>query len=101
MTLKGAKNSARGDVAVVAFELVSVDPTAAPNGGAGDDWLVYRISQGLNVVTGYRSGNRAQVVAEVERIVVALNERQHVRGRPYYPTRRSSKRPPTPLKDLL
>jgi hypothetical protein len=98
--LKGTKNSTSGDVAVVAFELVSIDRTAAPNGGAGDDWLVYRISQGLNVVTGYRCGSRAHVVAEVERIVLALNERLLVRGRPYRSAGRPPKQPPPRHKDL-
>ncbi len=92
MTLKDAKNSTSGDAAAVPFQLVSINPTAAPNGGAGDDWLVYRISQGLNLVTGYRCGSRAHVVAEVERILIALNERLLVRGRPY----RSAGRPPKP-----
>jgi len=96
VTSKGAKSLAGGDAAVVAFELVSIDPTAAPSGGAGDDWLVYRISQGLNLITGYRCGSRAHVVAEVERIVVALNERLLVRGRPYRSAGRPPKRPPPP-----
>jgi hypothetical protein len=100
VTVKGTKNSASGDVAVVPFELVSIDPTAAPHGGAGDDWLVYRISQGLNLVTGYRCGSRAHVVAEVERIVIALNERLLVRGRPYRSAGRPPKPPPTRHKDL-
>jgi hypothetical protein len=100
MMSKGAKNSASGDVAVVPFELVSIDPTAAPNGGAGDDWIVYRISQGLNMVTGYRCGTRAHVVAEVERIVIALNERLLVRGRPYRSAGRPPKQPPR-HKDLV
>ena len=101
MTSKGAKSSASGEVAVVGFELVSIDPTAAPNGGAGDDWLVYRISQGLNLITGYRCGSRAQVVAEIERIVIALNERLLVRGRPFRSPGRPPKRPPPGHKDLI
>lgn len=101
MTLKGAKNSASGGAAVVAFELASIDPTAAPNGGAGDGWLVYRISQGLNLITGHRCGSRAHVVAEVERIVIALYERQLVRGRPYRSTGRPPKRPPPRHQDLI
>jgi hypothetical protein len=101
MTWRGAKGSISGDVAVAAFELVSIDPTAAPNGGAGDDWLVYRIAQGLNLITGYRCGSRANVVAEVERIVVALNERLLVRGRPYRSAGRPPKRPPPQHKDLI
>jgi len=101
MTSKGTKSSASSEAAVVAFELVSIDPTPAPRGSAGDDWLVYRISQGLNVVTGYRCGSRAHVVAEVEQIVIALNERLLVRGRPYRSTGRPPKGPPTRHKDLI
>jgi hypothetical protein len=101
MTLRDAKSSPSGNVAL-AFELVSIDSTAAPNGGAGDDWLVYRISQGLNLITGYRCGSRAHVVAAVERIVIALNERQLVRGRPYRSAGRSPKKRPLPRhKDLI
>jgi hypothetical protein len=101
MTLKGANGTVSGDVAAAAFELVSIDSTPAPNGGAGDDWLVYRISQGTNVITGYRCGGRAHVVAEVERIVIALNERLLVRGRPFRSAGRPPKRPPPPHKDLI
>lgn len=97
MTAKQIKSATSGDVAAVPFQLVSIDPTAAPNGGTGDDWLVYRISQGLNLVTGYRCGSRAHVVAEVERIVIALNERLLVRGRPF----RSAGRPAKRHKDLV
>jgi hypothetical protein len=100
MTLNDAKSSASGTVAVVPFEFVSIDATAAPNGGAGDDWLVYRIAQGLNQVIGYRCGTRAHVVAEVERIVIALNERLHVIGRSYHSSKRSLKPPPPRHKDL-
>ena len=101
MTLKQAKSSAGGDAAAVPFELLSIDPSSAPNGGTGDDWLMYRISQGLNLVTGYRCGSRANVVAEVERIVIALNERLLVRGRPFRSAGRPPKRPPAPQKDLV
>ena len=64
------------DTSDESYRLVSVQPTPAPSGNVGRDWLMYRISQGQNVITGYRRGDRAGVTAEVEKIVVALNERR-------------------------
>lgn len=77
--------------AVQGYRLISIDRTAAPRGAAGDDWLVYQIAQGTNVVIGYRRGSRQDVAAEVERIVTAFNVRQLSKGRRY-----RSARPPTP-----
>jgi hypothetical protein len=101
MTLKRTDASASRDVAVVPYLLVSIDASPGPSGDAGTDWLVYRISQGPNMVTGYRRGSRQSVVAEVERIVTALNERLLVRGRPYRSAGRPPKQPPTRHKDLV
>jgi hypothetical protein len=42
----------------------------------GRDWLVYEIAQGGNVITGYRRGDLHSATADVERIVVGLNERR-------------------------
>jgi hypothetical protein len=69
------------DVVLDAYRLVSIESTIAPAPAVGDDWLVYRISQGTNVVTGYRRGTRASVTYEVERIVDAFNDRLMVRPR--------------------
>jgi len=101
MTLKGTNTSASRDVIAVPFLLVSIDPTTGPNGDTGTDWLKYRISQGPNIVTGYRRGSQQSVVTEVERIVTALNERLLVRGRPYRSAGRPPKQPPTRHKDLV
>jgi hypothetical protein len=35
--------------------------------------------QGANLIRGYKRGSRVSVKAEVEQIVVNLNERRHVR----------------------
>ncbi len=72
-----------GSAAVVldAYRLVSIESTIAPAPAVGDDWLVYRIAHGTNVVTGYRRGTRASVTYEVERIVEAFNDRLMVRPR--------------------
>jgi len=80
-----------GAAVVENFRLVSIDPTRAPTGSTGDDWLLYRIAQGgSNMVTGYRRGSHSNVSAEVERIITALNERLLSKGRRY----RSAGRPP-------
>jgi hypothetical protein len=58
------------------FRLVSIAAAHAPTGCVGRDWLVYRISQGANSITGYRRGSLEAVSADVERIIDALNERR-------------------------
>jgi len=63
------------------YRLVSVESTSAPVRGVGDDWLLYRIARGTNVVTGYRRGTRASVTVDVEKIVEALNDRLFVQPR--------------------
>ena len=65
------------------YRLISVDSTAAPNGDPDGDWLVYRIAQGKNIITGFRRGSRQSVGAEAERIVDGLNERLLVKRPPY------------------
>ena len=66
-----------------AFRLVSIKQAPTPEGCVGRDWLVYRIAQGANVITGYRRGDLPAATADVERIVVGLNERRVTRkGRP-------------------
>lgn len=58
------------------YRLVSIEAASAPAGCAGRDWFVYRILQGVNAITGYRQGSRAQVTAEVETILEGLNDRR-------------------------
>jgi hypothetical protein len=58
------------------YRVVSVESVATPDGCAGRDWFVYRITQGTNGITGYRRGNRESVRGDAETIVVALNERR-------------------------
>lgn len=65
-----------------AYRLAGIQPTTAPSGSVGRDWLTYRIAQGANIITGYRQGDLRSVTAEIERIVSGLNERRIVkRGR--------------------
>jgi hypothetical protein len=62
---------------------VAVEPVRTPEGCTGRDWHVYRITQGGNVITGYRQGDLRAATSEVERIVVGLNERRVAsKGRP-------------------
>ena len=60
----------------LAFRLLSIRASSAPRDGAGRDWLEYRIGQGQNVIKGYRRGDLQTVRADVEKIVIALNERR-------------------------
>ena len=66
-----------------AYKLVAIEPVRTPEGCTGRDWHVYRISQGENLITGYRQGDLRAATSEVERIVVGLNERRVAsKGRP-------------------
>lgn len=58
------------------YRLVSIEAVRAPDGCAGRDWYVYRISQGGNAITGYRQGRPAKVNEDVAAIVTALNGRR-------------------------
>ena len=58
------------------YRLISIETAHAPEGCAGRDWFVYRITQGDNAITGYRRGSREKVSADVETIVTALNGRR-------------------------
>jgi hypothetical protein len=60
----------------MAFRLLSVRASSAPRDSIGRDWLEYRIGQGDHVIKGYRRGDLQTVRADVEKIVVALNERR-------------------------
>ena len=60
------------------YRLVDIEPTPAPDGSSGE-WFAYRIAQGANMIRGYKSGSRFSVAADVEQIVVVLNERRLVR----------------------
>lgn len=58
------------------YRLTEVESVEAPHGCAGADWYIYRITQGVNAITGYRRGNHESVRGDAETIVVALNERR-------------------------
>jgi len=60
----------------LAFRLLSIRASGAPRDSVGRDWLEYRIGQGVNVIKGYRRGDLQTVRTDVEKIVIALNERR-------------------------
>jgi len=61
------------------FTLSAVDQTDAPMAGEDGTWCRYTITQGENVITGYRKGSRTAVTRAVKAIVEDLNERRHGR----------------------
>ena len=58
------------------FALGSVDKTSPPMEGETGTWHRYTITQGSNVITGYRKGSRTAVTRAVKDIVAELNERR-------------------------
>ena len=70
------KASAPADADALAYRLLSIRASSAPRDSAGRDWLEYCIGQGNNVIKGYRRGELKAVRADVEKIVIALNERR-------------------------
>ena len=84
------------------FRLVSIDRASAPSGSFGADWLMYRIAQGKNTITGYRRGEIKRVRADVEKIVAGLNERRMIhRGRVNLTPSRPASASPRPRSDDL
>lgn len=78
------------------YRLVSIEAASAPDGCVGRDWFVYRILQGVNAITGYRQGSRAQVSAEVDTILAGLNGRRRwSSAKPISRSRRGAGRPKT------
>jgi hypothetical protein len=66
------------DNSATAYRLIDIEPTPPPEGSSGE-WFAYRIAQGANMIRGYKSGSRFSVAADVEQIIVVLNERRLVR----------------------
>lgn len=58
------------------YELKAVKKSAAPSGSEGENWIRYEITQGSNVITGYRQGSVTAIKRVAEEIVVGLNERR-------------------------
>jgi hypothetical protein len=66
------------ETSTMEYRLLDIEPTEAPD-GSGGEWFVYRITQGDNLIRGYKAGSRFNVTVDVEQIVVVLNERRMVR----------------------
>ena len=58
------------------YELKTVKKSDAPSGSDGGNWIKYEITQGTNVITGYRQGSVTAIKRVAEEIVVGLNERR-------------------------
>lgn len=58
------------------YELRTVQKSSAPSGSQGENWIRYEITQGTNVITGYRQGSVTAIKREAEEIVVGLNARR-------------------------
>jgi hypothetical protein len=90
-----AADGAPDESANPSYRLVSIAATSAPSGCTGRDWLVYRIAQGGNLITGYRQGDVRTATAAVEQIVNDLNDRRSW-AKPR--TRSKHARPPAPVR---
>ena len=58
------------------FALSAVDQAEPPVQGESGTWHRYTITQGPNVITGYKKGSRTAVTRAVKAIIVELNERR-------------------------
>lgn len=58
------------------YELRAVKKSEPPSGSEGSNWIKYEITQGTNVITGYRQGSVTAIKRVAEEIVVGLNERR-------------------------
>lgn len=67
------------DFDALAFRLLSIERHEPPAGSEGNNWYSYKISQGPNVITGYRRGSLSAVTDDVRKVVDGLNERRGVR----------------------
>ncbi len=59
------------------FELVQVIAAEAPDGGTGDRWCKYVITQGKNQIVGYSQGSLRRVKREAKFKVEELNRRRY------------------------
>ncbi len=58
------------------FKLDKIEHSKAPDGGEGQNWFRYTITQGPNTINGYRQGSQRAVTMAVKEIIVELNERR-------------------------
>ncbi len=58
------------------YKLKSIRKEQSPAGAEGIGWHRYVITQGDNIIVGYRQGSTSTVRLAVEEIVLHLNERR-------------------------
>jgi hypothetical protein len=58
------------------YQLSSVDKADSPMADDGGQWCRYTITQGKNIITGYKKGSRTAVTRAAKVIVADLNERR-------------------------
>lgn len=58
------------------YTIVSIEQADAPPEGDGELWHCYVISQGDNMIQGFRQGDLEGVTTAVEEIVAQLNSRR-------------------------
>lgn len=81
------------------FQLGGIERADAPDGGAGQDWFRYIITQGPNKITGYRHGSQRAVTKALKEIVLELNERRNgKKGRVHLRPSRKSRQASPQLK---
>ncbi len=73
------------------FELVQVIAAEAPDGGTGDRWCKYVITQGKNQIVGYSQGSLRRVKREAKFKVEELNRRRYGGKKPPAPARNQKK----------
>ncbi len=73
------------------FELVQVIAAEAPDGGTGDRWCKYVITQGKNQIVGYSQGSLRRVKREAKFKVEELNRRRYGGKKPPQPARTQKK----------
>ncbi len=73
------------------FELVQVIAAEAPDGGTGDRWCKYVITQGKNQIVGYSQGSLRRVKREAKFKVEELNRRRYGGKKPPAPARTQKK----------
>ena len=58
------------------YTLNSIISCEPPSNADGDNWFQYKITQGANIITGYKCGEFNQVKESIENNIERLNQRQ-------------------------
>jgi hypothetical protein len=74
------------------YQIQSIERTDPPEGTTGAAWCSYVITQGDNVIRGYRQGNLRTVRSELKNFVQQLNDRRAGKRNPAAPQRRTKRK---------